>query len=147
VRHHEFSGVINRPIEEVWAFVTDHFNLPRLGRSLLGIRWTSPGPIGVGTTFEERVVIFGSERRITGAVVEWDPPHAAGLTLTGAGFRTVSVRLTLEATADGTNVVRSSEVDPRPAFGLLYWIVGPFLRRRGKAAFLKMKRLLEAGHG
>lgn len=75
----ETTVVVNRPIEEVWAFLMDPFNLPRVGGSWLGARWTSPGPPGLGSTYQGRVAILGFETRISGAIAEWDPPHSAAL--------------------------------------------------------------------
>ena len=93
------------------------------------------------------MAILGFETRISGAIAEWEPPHNAGLSMTGAGIRSGSLRGTLEATADGTKVVRVSELEPRPAFKLFWWVVSPLVRRRQHAADLNMKQLLEAGHG
>ena len=36
--HHEMTVEINRPIDEVWAFMSDPFNMPRLRGSTLGLR-------------------------------------------------------------------------------------------------------------
>jgi carbon monoxide dehydrogenase subunit G len=143
----ETTVVVNRPIDEVWAFLMDPFNRPRVGGSWLGARWTSPGPPGLGSTYQGRVAILGFETRISGAIAEWDPPHNVALSMTGAGIRSGSLRGTLEATADGTKVVRVSELEPRPALKLFWWIVSPLVRRRSHLADQNMKRLLEAGHG
>lgn len=144
---YESSVVVNRPIEEVWAFMTDPFNLPRIGSGTLGVRVTAPGPIGVGTTGHMRVVIFGLEARVGGAITEWDPPHAVAFSVKGAGLRSFSLRATLESTADGTKVVRVLEYEPRPAFKLFWWIALPFLRRSAHAHNQNFKRLLESGRG
>ena len=37
------SVLINRPPDEVWAFLTDFFNTPRVRPGALAIRRTSPG--------------------------------------------------------------------------------------------------------
>ncbi len=144
---YESSVVVNRPVEEVWAFMTDPFNLPRFGSGMLGVRVTSPGSIGVGTTGHMRVVIFGLEARVSGAITEWDPPRAVAFSVKGAGFRSFSLRATLEATADGTKVVRVGEFEPQPALKLFWWIALPFLRRSAHAHNQNFKRLLEAGPG
>ncbi len=142
---HESSVAVNRPIAEVWAFLTDPFNIPRFGSMTLGVRWTSPGPIGPGTTYEGRVVILGFETRVSGTVTEWDPPHAVALLGGGMGFRSVSFRETHEATAEGTKIVRVLEWEPRPALKPLFWILVPLFRRRADAMMQDLKRLLEAG--
>jgi len=142
---HETSVMVNRPIDEVWAFMTDPFNVPRFGSMTLGFRQTSPGPVGLGSTGQMRVAILGFETRIRVSVTEWDPPHTFAFSMTGAGIRSGSLRQTLEATADGTKVVRVSEFEPRGVLKLLWPIVGSFVRRRMDATIPKIKRFLEAG--
>ena len=139
------SVVVNRPIDEVWAFRTDFFNLPRLSGMTLGMRTTTPGPVGVGTTLQGRVVILGFETQVSGVISEWDPPHALTVALVrGAGVRSGSLRQTYGTAADGTTVVNMGEVELGPILKLLWPIVAPYLRRRTHAADQKMKRLLEA---
>ncbi len=54
---HEFSGsaVIDRPIDEVFAFLADGTNDPKFSPRVQEIRKTTDGPIGVGTVFESTV--------------------------------------------------------------------------------------------
>ena len=54
---HEFSGsaVIDRPIDEVFAFLADGTNDPKFSPRVQQIRRTTDGPIGVGTVFESTV--------------------------------------------------------------------------------------------
>jgi Polyketide cyclase / dehydrase and lipid transport len=54
---HEFSGsaVIDRPINEVFAFLADGTNDPKFSPRVQEIRQTTEGPVGVGTVFESKV--------------------------------------------------------------------------------------------
>jgi hypothetical protein len=54
---HEFSGstVIDRPIDEVFAFLADGTNDPKFSPRVQEIRKTTDGPVGVGTVFESKV--------------------------------------------------------------------------------------------
>lgn len=68
------SIVINRPPDEVWAYVTDMFNAPRMsGSGLIGLRQTSPRPLSVGSSLQGRRLILGFETRNIFHVTEWDP--------------------------------------------------------------------------
>lgn len=145
--HLESSVVVNRPVEEVWAFATDMFNLPRLGGGTLQLRQTTPGPIGVGATLHARGVILGFEGRVSGTITEWDPPHAFTVSARGAGIRSIFLRETYEVTAEGTKIVRVGEIERGPILKLLWLIVGPLLRRRWDAHTQNIKRLLEADRG
>lgn len=140
---HETSVVVNRPVDEVWAFMTDPFNVPRLGGGTLALRQTSPGPMGLGSTLQGRRVILGLETRMSGAITEWDPPRTVTISFVAAGGSR-SFRGALEPTLDGTKVVRVIEFEPQPILKLLWPIVGPFFRREWDAATQNFKRLLEA---
>ncbi len=54
---HGFSGsvVIDRPIDEVFAFLADGTNDPKFSPRVQEIRKTTDGPVGVGTVFESKV--------------------------------------------------------------------------------------------
>ena len=142
---YEASVVVNRPIEEVWAFLTHPFNIPRFSRWTLGLRQHPPGPMGPGTTWEGRTVFLGSERRITGVVTEWDPPHAVSWSMMMPGIKSGSQRYSLEPTGEGARVVAVFEAEGKPLWKLLWPIVAPFVRRQADATLRDIKRLLESG--
>jgi hypothetical protein len=54
---YEFNGsaVIDRPIDEVFAFLADGTNDPKFSPRVQEIRKTTDGPIAVGTVFESKV--------------------------------------------------------------------------------------------
>jgi len=54
---HEFSGsaVIDRTVDEVFAFLADGTNDRKFSPRVQEIRKTTDGPIGVGTVFETKV--------------------------------------------------------------------------------------------
>jgi carbon monoxide dehydrogenase subunit G len=143
---YEVSVVVDRPFDEVVAFVSDFpFNLPRLGGGTLSLRQTSPGPAGLGSTFQSRIAILGFEVRLSLTLTELDWPNAAVLSFTGAGTRSGHIRMTLEATSEGTKFIRVLELEPKPTYRLLWWIAWPFMKRRSEAGNRRLKRLLETG--
>lgn len=143
--HIDETIVINRPIDEVWAYLTDFFNAPRMsGSGIIGLRQTSPGPLGIGSTLQGRRVVLGFETRNDFQVTEWDPPHALATTAVGRPFRSLVSRVTLEATSDGTRMVMKTEFELHPALKLLWPFIGPIIRRRLHASYAHSKALIEA---
>ncbi|MEK6191485.1 MAG: SRPBCC family protein [Chloroflexota bacterium] len=141
----EDSVTINRPPEEVWAFYTDWFNAPRIGGGdMLGLRQTSPGPTGIGSTLQGRRVILGFEARIQFLITEWDPPRTMASSISGRALRSGSARTTLEAVGDGTRFSGWLELELRPAWRLLLPIVGPVMKRNRRTAYANLKRFLES---
>ena len=151
MRIHE-SVVIDRPPDEVWAFLTELFNSPRVRPGALALRRTSPGPLGSGSVLQGRMMILGFETRFTMTVTEFDPPRSAVATLAARPGRGV-IRTTLEPTPEGTRVDRTTdfafdgghiEFEMNPALRLMSPVFGFLLRRQDRAASRNWKRLIEA---
>ena len=142
--HWHNSGVIDRPIEELWAAFSDLFSAPRLPGSSMSLRQTSPGPMGVGTTILARRVILGFETRLIETIIEWEPPRAITATIEGRPFRSFVERTTLETTAGGTLLIDKMDFDLRLALRLVWPLLGPFMRRQRERDFRNLKAKLEA---
>jgi hypothetical protein len=72
----ESTVTIRRPVDDVSAFTIDMFNPSRVRGMTLASRVVSPGPPGVGSVVEQRVVSLGFESHLRFTVIGWDPPHA-----------------------------------------------------------------------
>jgi hypothetical protein len=72
----EFSGstVIDRPIDEVFAFLADGTNDPKFSPRVQEIRRTSDGPIAVGTVFESKVKDAGMTTKRTFELTAFQAP-------------------------------------------------------------------------
>src|SRR6266496_3046352 len=138
------SVVINRPPDEVWAFLTDFFNSPRVRPGALAVRRTSPGPLGKGSVLQGRMTILGFETRFTMTVTEFDPPRSAVVTLAARPIRRAAIRTTLEPTPGGTRVDRTTDFELHAALRLMSPVFGFLLRRRDRAASRNWKRLIES---
>ena len=144
-RHHlESTVTIRRPVEDVWAFMIDLFNSPRVRGMTLGARKVTPGPIGLGTVVDNRTVILGFETHMKFTVIEWDPPHAVVASLSGPFLRSGSVTTQLTATSEGTRRDSSFDLDLSPGGILLWPLLGRLLRRDQAGVDRKQKALLEA---
>jgi len=141
MRIHE-SVVINRPPDEVWAFLTDFFNSPRVRPGALALRRTSPGPLGGGSVLQGRMTILGFETRFMMTVTEFDPPRSVAVALAARPGRG-ALRITLEPTPEGTRVDRTTDFELHPALRLMSPVFGFLLRRQDRAASRNWKRLIE----
>jgi carbon monoxide dehydrogenase subunit G len=141
----EVAITIDRPVDEVWSFVKDiAFNLPRARGGTLSIRQTSPGPIGLGSTFQSRIQMFGFEFLYQAAVTEFDPPRHATASIHGGPFRSGTLYFGLEPAGRGTTLVRGADVEWEPWMRILWPFVAPFARRRWEASNRNLKDLIEA---
>ena len=60
------STIIDRPVEEVWSFVSDPGNDPKWYQGTAEVRQRSEGPTAVGTTYEA-VIQFRGRSLVAGA--------------------------------------------------------------------------------
>ena len=68
------SAVVDRPIDEVFAFLADGSNDPKFSPRVQEIRKTTDGPVGVGTVFESTVKDAGMKSSRTFELTEFEPP-------------------------------------------------------------------------
>jgi len=73
---HELSGsaLIDRPIDEVFAFLADGTNDPKFSPRVKEIRKTTDGPLAVGTVFESTVKDAGMTTKRKFEVIDAQAP-------------------------------------------------------------------------
>ena len=70
----EATVVIDRPIEEVFAFLADGENDPKFSPRVLEIAKTTDGPPGVGTVYASMVKDAGVKTKREFEITEFAPP-------------------------------------------------------------------------
>src|SRR5262249_8058177 len=132
--HIEESITINRPIEEVFAFVSDFRTVSQWQSGVVDVRLTPEGPIGVGTRATLVHAFLGRRLEMTVEIVEYEPP-------TKQVFKTISgpmpgiVSRRFEPTAEGTTISQVIEGQAGGVFAVAEPLVARSLGRGVKAAF------------
>jgi carbon monoxide dehydrogenase subunit G len=70
----EGTTVIDRPIEEVFAFLSDGTNDPKFSPRVLEIAKTTDGPVGVGTIYKSTVKDAGVKTHREFKITEFERP-------------------------------------------------------------------------
>ena len=138
----ETSSIINRPIEEVFAFLTDARNSPQWDSGLVDIQQTPQSPVGVGTRITEVRKFLGRKMETTSEVVEYEP--STKYTRKGGGPFPITGSLTFEPMAEGTKVIWTFEMKPGGFFALAEPLVARSLKRGLEGSLGKVKDLLES---
>jgi uncharacterized protein YndB with AHSA1/START domain len=135
----EASVIIDRPIEEVWKFITDLSKYPKW-TDVLEMRQTSAGPLGVGTTIQGRYAKMLENARI----IEYEPNRKLTFEITSGPTKGTTNTLSMETIEGKTRFART--VDHK--FGGFYKLVWPFVagrvKRYGEASVGNVKRMLES---
>ena len=113
--HVENTITIERPIEEVFEYVSTPENDPTWVSASIRNQRTLPGPMRVGMTTEEDVKIFGRTSRDTWEVTEYEPPTVIAYRATSGLLSGGVVRLRCEPVEGGTRLTHAVEYEPRAA--------------------------------
>jgi|SRR5215467_7087173 len=140
------SVFIYRPVEEVFAFVTDPATTPQWQANLVRSEILTPGPMGAGTRVLEVRSLGNTERQAEWEVTEYEPPLKRGYAYP-KGFGPIKQKgVTLFELKDGGTLLRfTAWVEASFPLNLLLPFLVRLMRRQNDASFAKLKQLLESG--
>jgi len=139
----ERTVVIDRPIQQVFAYVTDQTNTPSWQAGLLEVHRTTSGPIGVGTKHTFVRSFMGRRMQADNEYVAYEPDKLVTFRTTSGPPMTASY--VFDAEPNGTRLTSRVELHGAGFFGLLDTVIWAGLRREMKAALPALKALLEGG--
>jgi uncharacterized protein YndB with AHSA1/START domain len=139
----ETTVVINHPIEDVFAFVSNIEELSQWAGPVLEAKQTSEGPVGVGTTLTRVTQFLGRRLETTHEVTEYEPNRKISFK-SSSGPIPIEERFTFESVEDGTKGTFSSEVEAGGFFKLAEPIVARMLKRQMESDVNNLKDMLEA---
>ena len=138
----EKSGIIERPVEEVFAYIGDQTNTPQWQAGLVEVRRTTEGPIGVGTKHTFVRTFMGRRMEADNEYVAFEPNRRIAFKTTSGPVR-VEASYVFEAVPAGTKVTSTVEMDASGFLSLAEPLIAAGLRREMKAAIPVLKDLLE----
>ena len=139
----EHSIIINRPVEEVWKYLSNVENMPKWDRGVLEARQTSDGPIGVGSEVQIVRQMLGRQRIANFRVSEYVPNKI--LAIQGSlGHMTAQTGFTFEPVEGGTRLTQRSEIEISGWWKLIVTLLIPMFKRDGRQDHANLKRILEA---
>jgi len=137
----EQSIVIDSPIADVFAFVTDQRNTPRWQSGVVEVQRLTDGPIGVGTRHafvrnflgrrmegRNEFIAYEANRHVTFRTISGPPLEASYL---------------FEPVGPGTRLTSRVQFQSTGLSRLFEPVIAAGLRREMKAAFPALKALLE----
>ena len=140
----EVSEIINRPIEEVFAFVADNRNDVRWQDGLIEVKLTPDGPVGVGTQVHTVRKFMGRRIESTGVITELIPDRKSAFkTLDGPGQ--VEGYTTFDPVEGGTRITAHMEMKSAGFMAVAEPLVSSGLRRSLQKNLGDLKDLLESG--
>jgi carbon monoxide dehydrogenase subunit G len=137
------STVINRSVEEVFAFASNYENNSKWISGVIEVKKTSEGPIGVGTTWRTVLTFLG--RRIEGETefTEYEPTRSFAAKMKSGPFP-VENRVTFERVEGGTRVNFTTVAEAGGFFKLAEPLLVSMVKRQFEADFTTLKDRMEA---
>jgi uncharacterized membrane protein len=141
-----FSGLIDAPAAEVFAFIADAENNPRWHEHVRETHWIDEGPTRLGRRGRQFGHLFWRDWTFVAEVVEWEPPHRVTFQVI-EGYR-VRTAMTVEPAGPDRSRVTLDITTPRiPGPGvdaLLSRVVQVTTRRRERGDFRRLRAALAA---
>jgi len=142
----EHSIEINKPVEQVWDFLTDFQNTPKWDIGVLETRQTSAGAAGLGTTFQNIGPFLGQTAVREYKVTEYEPKNKVTVKLmtSSKSIQNAEVCYVFEPAKNGTKLTFMGSVEFRGLFKLIQPILLQRAKRDGQGDLSNLKRLIEA---
>lgn len=134
------SAIIQRPADEVFAFVADARNNPRWQQGMRSCEWTSPPPIGVGSTYRQEARFLGRPVVTEFEVIAHEPGRSITIASTSGPF---PIRVRRSVTPlDATTSRVDAEITGDP--GRFFRLAGPVVQRLAQRSVTADYRRLRA---
>ncbi len=138
---------IDRPADDVFAFISNPENNPAWQGGMRECRITSEGPLGVGSTYEQVASFLGRRINSSFEIVGFELGQMIKGTTTAGSFPITFTRST-EAQSEGGTMVSALVEGEAVRF---FRIAEPLLRRMVQRSidkdYQKLKQLLEGSQG
>jgi len=135
------SITIDRPVDEVFAFVSDARNVPRWLPVAVERRKTTAGPVGLGTRFEATDRIAGRLVPHTQEIIAFEPGRLITTRLSAPWAGEYEIRV--EPIDEGTLLSVDSTSRPSGATRLFGLVPESLVRRQFEQDYAQLKDLLE----
>jgi uncharacterized protein YndB with AHSA1/START domain len=136
----EASVVIDRPVEEVWNFITDLSKTPKWDTPVSEVKLTSTGPLGVGSTGEMKAMRTTISIRVT----EYEPNRRLSFEHTSGPMKGGIDTFSVEAIDGKTKLTEGGSYKLSGFYRLLGLFISSSRMRRGVEVTLNnAKRMLE----
>ncbi|MGD8584334.1 MAG: SRPBCC family protein [Chloroflexota bacterium] len=140
--HFNVSVQIDRPQEQVFAYVADESNLARWNSAVQSVHHTSPGPARVGATYNMVRQLPQGQVENTYKITAFQPDEALAIETT-SGPTPFRYDYRFEPVANGTKLSLSAEVKTSGLAGLVTPLLSHGIRRGVEANLATLKQILE----
>ena len=140
----ETTVQIDRPSEEVFAFISNFENNPKWQSGQLEAKFTTEEPLRVGSTYDQVAKFLGRRVISTFEVVEYEPNRKVKASSTSGSFPITFTRM-VEPSDEGSEVTAIIEGDASGFFRLAEPLLKRMVQNSVDADYQNLKKILESG--
>ena len=133
---------VDRPATEVFEVISDFEQNPSWQNGMVSCRFTTEGPLRVGSQYEQQAKFLGRNIVSTFEVTEFDPGRMVKATSIAGTFPITFTR-TVEPHGDGTKVTAIVSGDSSGVFRLAAPLMRRMVKRSIDGDYRRLKALLE----
>lgn len=139
----DLSTLVDRPVPEIFDFLSDPLNLPKWQSMVARIEQATPGEPAIGTKY--RVFAQALGRNIEGEmqITAFEPPHKVGF-VNQSGPMRVNITVTLKPVGSGAKIALHAEGNPAGMFALAEGILAGKIKSEMEANLARLKAVLES---
>ena len=139
----EHEVVIDRPVDEVFAYLSEPGNLPEWQSGIVEVRKEADAPTAVGSRWIEVRTFLGRRIESTLEATAYDPSREFSLRVVSGPVR-LRIRHYLEPSNGATRIRIVGEGEPGASLKLAGPLVARAAKRQFAGDFASLKRVLEA---
>lgn len=138
----DFGVLIDHPMKDVFAFVSNPNNMSKWNSAIVSLEQATPGKVGVGSKFKTVGEMMG--RRIEGdmQITAYEPDTKCGFQVT-AGPMQVNLTLTFKTVGTGTKVSLNAQGNPGGLFKLAEGVMAGQVKSMMEGNLARLKTALE----
>jgi uncharacterized membrane protein len=142
--HLERTVHIARPAPEVFDFLLDLSNHPRIAAGIKAVRGVEDGPLALGRRYGQTSALLGQTIEVTVEVISCEPGRELGLK-TVSGLLPITRTFRLDApTEAATDVTLSVDAEPGKGMRLMMPMVERTAREQIASTLDRLKAVLES---
>ena len=139
----EVTTFINRPLQEVFDFITNPANSAQWQSGTESSKWASEGQIGVGSIVHSVGRLLGRELNIDTEVTQWNPPTVWGQKASNGPLKFENTNK-FEAKDGGTLLIQSFQGEIGGFFKMAEGLAIKQVQKQVETDGNALKKLLEA---
>ena len=139
----DINTLVDRPIEDVFTFLSNPLNTPQWQAMIKSIEQAVPGVVEIGTKFNVHAEMMGRAMDGLMEVTAYEPPSKFGFS-NKAGPMEMAVTFTLKPVGTGTKINLNIQGNPGGIFKLAEGPMTHQIKSQMEANIARLKSVLEA---